>query len=55
MTLKRYLLSVGFILVFPIQGAHANEPSPTKEDRQILKRLTIVKNRTNHYAISVLR
>ncbi|MEC8052209.1 MAG: hypothetical protein VX210_15565 [Myxococcota bacterium] len=33
MTLKRYLLSVGFILVFPIQGAHANEPSPTKEDR----------------------
>ena len=35
MTLKRYLLSVGFILVFPIQGAHANEPSPTptQEDR----------------------
>ena len=26
MTLKRYLLSVGFILVFPLQGAHANEP-----------------------------
>ena len=33
MTLKRYLLSVGFILVFPLQGAHANEPSPTQEDR----------------------